>query len=255
MIPPREDDATLQPRTGQLVIDRRRVLFVLISLTAALVVVGTAAALLLRSSLPFAAESVARLFLLDEEANVASWWGSALLLGCAAAFVLASGAAPELRTRLRVLALLLVALSVDETAIVHERASGALALLSGGSSDADGPLWVAVALPLVLVVGSYLLPVLRSVPAPVKWRLWLAGGLYVGGSVGVELVSNLVPDSSILRVLTVAIEEGMEFAGPIVLIDALLLLASGGLQVRLRSAAGNAERSDPGVVPGDLSQS
>ena len=244
MAPPPDDDGSFAGRTGQLVVDRRRVLVVLSGLTAVLVVVGTASALLLRSPVPFAVESIARLFLLNEEADVASWWGSVLLLGCAAGFVLASGAAPALRTRLRTLALLLVALSMDETAIVHERATGALALVIRGSSDSDDPLWVVVAVPLVLLVGWYLLPVLRRVPQPVRNRLWLAGALYVGGAVGVELLSALLSGGSVLREFAVALEEGMEYAGPIVLIDALLLLASGGPQVRIRWAAEDADGSD-----------
>lgn len=221
--------------TGVLTVERERVVRVLFLLTALLVVVGTAAALVLRRDVPFAVESLGRLFLLDEEATVASWWASALLLAASGGLVLASGAVPALRWRLRVLAVLLVALSVDESAIVHERATGALLLLSTGSSEGDQPLWIVVALPLVALTGWFVIPILRALPPRVRTSWWLAAGLYVGGAVGVELVVNTLTtrDTSVYQ-LGVAVEEGMEYAGPIVLLDSLLLLATGGRSLELR---------------------
>lgn len=215
-----------RPAAGLLTLDRRAVLRCLLALTAALVVVGTVAALALRAGVPFALDSLGRLVLLDAEANVASWWGSALLLACAGGFVLASGALPEQRWRLRLLAVLLLLLSLDETAILHERATGALLLAATGSAEGDAPVWVLAALPLVALTAWFVLPVLRGLPAAVRRRWWLAGALYLGGAIGVEVVTNLLTGpGSAAYLLGVALEEGLEYAGPIVLLDSLLLLA------------------------------
>lgn len=229
-------------------LDRRTIRRVLLGLTAAVVVAGTASALLLRGDVPFAVDSLGRLLLLDEEANLASWWGSSLLLLAAGGLALASGAVPDVRGRMRLLALLLVALSLDEAAIVHERATGALLLLATGNSEGDPPLWVVAALPLVAAVGVFLvLPVLRVLPATVRRLWWVAAGLYLGGALGVEVATNLLTDrDSVGYAFGVALEEGMEYAGPIVLLDSLLLLlAAGGRVVQLH---GPLAHGDEGYV-------
>ena len=233
-----------------LVVDRRRVLGLLTGLTLALVLAGTAAAFVLRSDVPFAVESLARLLLLDAEANIASWWGSALLLACAGGFLLASGAvASRLSWRLRVLALLMALLSLDESAIVHERATGALLLVTTGSAEGNQPLWVVAALPLVALTAWFVLPLLRALPRSVARRWWVAAGLYLGGAVGVEVITNLATSiDSVAYLLGVSLEEGMEYAGPIVLLDSLLRLAGAGPLLRLTWPV-DASAVDPGATP------
>jgi hypothetical protein len=224
------------PAEHALRVERSAVRRVLVAVTVLIVLLGTASALLLRGDVPFAVDSLGRMLLLDEEANVASWWGATLLLLAAIGLAVASAAVPERRGRLRILALLLVLLSLDETAILHERATGALLLLATGSPEGDLPVWVIAALPIVAVVAVVLvLPVLRSLPADVRRLWWLAAGLYLGGAIGVEVLTNLLTDrSTVVYQFGVALEEGMEYAGPIVLLDSLLLLASGGRDLRLR---------------------
>lgn len=221
----------MQHGATQLTLDRTRIVQVLAGVCVTLVALGVGAGLLLRGAPPFSVESVARLFLLDAEAVVPAWWTASLLLLCALALPLAAAAVPAHRRRLLLLAVAFVALSVDEASVVHERATGLLNLLLTGDAEGDKPVWVVVALPVVVAVGLYVLPVLRSAPTAVQRRWYLALVLYVGGAVVVEVLVNAVLGvdvESVGYVFAAALEEGLEMLGVVVFLDSALLLAAGG---------------------------
>lgn len=220
---------------AQVVLDRHVVLRVLGAVTVVLVVLGTAAAIALDREVPFVVDSLGRMLLLNEEAVIPSWFASSLLLLCAVALPFAATRLPHLRTRFLLLAAVFVALSVDEAAVLHERATGALLSLSSGSSEGDQPVWIIAALPLVAAVGWYLLPVLRALPAPVAKRWWGAVAAYLGGAVVVEIVFNVFvgADAGTAYHLGVGLEEGLEMLGVLLFLDGLLLLAAGGRHLRL----------------------
>lgn len=228
-------EAARTEQVAELVVDRHWLMRVLWGVAGLLVLVGTSAALVLDRDVPLAVDSVGRLFLLNDEAVIPSWFSSSVLLLCAVALPFAAAALPRLRFRFLVLIAVFVGLSVDEAAVIHERATGALLLLGTGSNEGDQPIWVLAALPLVALVTWFALPLLRAVPRDVTRRWCLAGAAYVGGAVVVEVIFNVLVgmDAGTAYDLGVGLEEGLEIAGVLLFLDGLLLLAAGGRHLRL----------------------
>jgi hypothetical protein len=125
-------------------------------------------------------------------------------------------------------------LSLDELVGLHERLVAPMTALVG-----DGGVfkyaWVAAALPAVAVVGLLYARFLLALPRRVGVQVVLAGVLYVGGSVGLEMVANALSDAGFsergmfLGTLQ-AVEEACEMVGPV-----LLLHVVAGLSQRRRA--------------------
>ncbi len=163
-------------------------------------------------------EGVARwteLFNLDAEANVPTWFGSILLLRCALASARYT----------RALAAVFVALSIDEVAMVHERAAAALLERSPGSALP----WLLGGV-VVAALGTALVPALRRLPAAARARAAAAGALYVAGALGVEALGQRFARRhgwwNPGYVGLAALEEAMEMAGAILYVDALVRAAA-----------------------------
>src|SRR5256885_4802293 len=113
-----------------ITIPQRKFVWGLVFITGVLVVLSVIANFVTYSIPPGGAlemeirKSFERLFDLDAEANIPTWFSSALLLMCA--MLLAANAAAKWKTRDRytihwiVLSVIFLYLSVDETAIIHE---------------------------------------------------------------------------------------------------------------------------------------
>ena len=162
-----------------------------------------------------------------EERSVPTWYASVqlLLVGQALAAAALLFPRPDARTaRLALLglALLFVALSVDEIASLHERFGWRLnAWLAGeGGSQADFVFartgyWMAALLPVTLAALAVLGHAYwrASRPGwPVIAKALVGCALLLGGAAGIEALQNFVPDGAALGV-AIALEEGMEFAG------------------------------------------
>jgi hypothetical protein len=194
---------------------------------ACLLVVGTLAHLLIRGRPDGLVRSLARLFLLDEEQSLPTWYSSLQLL-MVAPMLLAAGAASGCSRGLlmhwRLLALVFVGLAIDEAIQIHEMGDGLMRSFGAVSSDLS--LWVVPGALFAAAVAAYAWPLLRSQPPSLR-RLWLlAGVLYLGGAVGIEtlahrLYERAIDDASTAYVLLVGLEEGLEMAGVVVMISAL----------------------------------
>ncbi|NAZ83829.1 hypothetical protein GTR02_18625 [Kineococcus sp. R8] len=133
----------------------------------------------------------------DREAGLPAWF-STLLLAAAAArlWALASAeraAGSPWHRHWRALSLVFGFLSADELTSLHERLTGPLR----AALDLSGALrfsWVVVAVPVVVVVGLLFLRFLLALPAATRRAFVLAGGVYVGGAVGMELVGGVTAD-------------------------------------------------------------
>ncbi|WP_040337016.1 hypothetical protein [Candidatus Blastococcus massiliensis] len=161
-----------------------------------------------------------RLFDADGEGNVPAWF-SVLLLAMTALFSL--GVSSLLRDRgapLRRywtgLAAVFLYLSVDELAMVHEELMPRLEQVV----EAEGALtfsWVVVAAPLVAVFVLVYARFLWRLPRDTAALLVLAGALYVGGALGLEVVGGMVLDEvkvvNLAYVLVTSAEEFLEMAG------------------------------------------
>ena len=172
-----------------------------------------------------------RLFDVDGEANIPSLFSTLLLMSSGILLWLISGEEKNRggrdAGRWKVLAVVFLYLAVDEAAVLHE-----LFIVPGGEllgKDRWGIFnfaWVIPYSVLVLVLGIYFIGFFLRLPAVTKVRFLLAAVLFVGGSLGFEFIEGVVAkaqseNSTTYWVLTV-IEEGMEMAGVIVFIHALL---------------------------------
>lgn len=122
------------------------------------------------------------LWSLSYEANMPTWYASALPLACAALLAWISLHETLDRGHWRALALGFVYISIDEAVGLHE--------LLGALFDTEGVLhfgWVIPAAAVVLLVGLAYIGFLRRLDRPTARRFVLAGALYVTGALLFEL--------------------------------------------------------------------
>ncbi len=178
-------------------------------------------------------------FGLSYEQNLPTWFVSSLLLMCA--LLLAGIAAVTRRSHSRFfwywagLAAAFLYISLDETATIHEHASDWF--------DFDGFLyfgWVIPAGILVGVMGLCYLRFLAHLPRKTCLRFMIAGTIYVGGALGVELALGHWTDNAgrhnLMYNLLDLGEESMELLGVTLFLLALLEyigLTWGDLRVRI----------------------
>ena len=171
--------------------------------------------------------ALAQSFSLSLEANVPTWYSSVLLFCCGLA-LLAVAADEEPGERWlwhwRGLAAAFFAISMDEVAGFHERINATTRF----GEQFGGVFYFAWVIPfgaLVVVIGVLCLPFLAALPPSTRWRFLRAGGLYVGGALGIELVlgawtATHGPMNLTYRLID-AVEESAEIAGASVFLWAL----------------------------------
>lgn len=194
-------------------------------------------------------------FNVDREANLPTWFSSAVLLLAAASVAGVAAWASRTRDRWRwhwwVLAAAFCYLSIDELVRLHEKASGQVSQVV----DATGIFtfgWWVVAVPLVAVFAIAYLRFLRALPAKVGGLMVLAGGLYVGGAIGMEIVASWLADAqgtlSPAYSLVTTVEELLEMVGVVVFLHAVNTYANSRLTVVDAPAAHapTVQTADPG---------
>lgn len=170
------------------------------------------------------------------EANIPTWYSSVSMLLVAALAWMISVVKKQAGERFvghwRVLSLVFLFFSLDDTATIHE-------LLTNPVRDAlntTGLLYFAWVIPgiiFVILFVAYFIPFLRHLPRRTM-ILFLAGGaVFVAGALGVEMVNALLYErweqgemSTALYNALTDLEEGLEKAGIVVFIYALLSYAS-----------------------------
>lgn len=202
-----------------------RVLFV-----ACLVTLGFAALSLIFEVLNSVANfggGQAQLFDLDADQNIPTWYTSSILFLCAlflAAVAVAAGNAQRLYWYGLSLAFLF--LSADEASSIHEKARPVLNswLQVGGFANY---VWVLLYGPLALVFVLAYVGFLRRLPHDTRRLFFIAGALYIGGALGMEVVDGLYAtfysNSDLVYVLLTHIEELLEMLGVAIFIYSLLL--------------------------------
>jgi len=156
-----------------------------------------------------------QLFDVDEENNLPTWFSGALLAVAAGCVWLCARQKREKQDRWVVhwyiLAFGFLLLSLDEVAGLHESLNS--------MTDAS---WVIPGGIGALLVGLSFVPFLLNLPGRTRNFFIVAGGLYVGGAVGVEIVGAPMDGDSMIYNLTTLAEEGLEMYGVILFIGALL---------------------------------
>lgn len=173
---------------------------------------------------PFVAK-IAEYFWADQEANVWSWYSS-FLLGAIGIGLLLLARMQQDRTGRRaygVLGVAAIVMSADETASLHE-ALGYLGDSIGGLTSN----WLLLGIPFAVVAGVVALRLSRRFDPRLRRRLIVAGVVYLLGAVAVESLGGaLSGPMGLLRfhplyVLEVTVEEGLEFAGTLLALRAVL---------------------------------
>jgi hypothetical protein len=165
-----------------------------------------------------------RLFSLSEEANVPTWYSSMLLFSCALVLASIATIARSSVKQWAVLAAVFAYMSLDETAQIHERLNSLHLLSSLRGVFYFG--WIIPAGILVLAVGAAYLPFVLRLPPPTRWRFIVAGVIYVGGALVMEMPlgvwSTHHGEDNLGYALIDAIEETMEMAGASMFLVALV---------------------------------
>lgn len=165
-----------------------------------------------------------RLFNLDRENNIPTWYASSALLLSSALLMLIwrlrkAQADPDARYWVA-LAAIFSYLSVDEAASIHETVVHEMVLTLMPTLNASGYLfypWVLAGSAFALVVGLSYLRFLFRLPSKTRWGFLLSGLLYVGGAVGLDLVEGNYEDQygreHFTYTMLVACEESLEMLG------------------------------------------
>jgi hypothetical protein len=114
--------------------------------------------------------------------------------------------------RLIVLAFGFCYLSVDEYMSLHERLIPVMQVTVGAG----------LALSTVLSYAGWL----RDLPVNIRRQTLAAGGLYVGGALGMDTVGTLILEAGLLYAMSTTLEEGLELIGVTLFIAAMLNLGT-----------------------------
>ncbi|MEJ2540013.1 MAG: hypothetical protein P8188_08600 [Gemmatimonadota bacterium] len=193
-------------------------------------------------------------FSLDGEGNLPAWFSAGLLFFSAQLLFL-TGTAERRAGRpwggWMGLSAVFAFLTVDELSAFHEKIGWAVGDRVGAEGLLHEYFWVWVYGPIVVLLGLVYLRFLGRMPRRVRWTMILAAVLYVGGSVGVEVLgSPFWNDDPELRrwpyLALVGVEEMLEMFGISVFIRAILLYqAHMGLVISVRDGEDTAEA--PGI--------
>jgi len=122
-------------------------------------------------------------------------------------------------------------LSYDECFQVHERMTGPMRAMLGGSDPANGASlglmyysWVVPGLIGAFIVSLFFLKFMLRLPVATRRRMILAASLFLGGCLGMELINGSVMESQgdgLLYNVLVMTEEGLEMTGMATLIYAM----------------------------------
>lgn len=215
----------------EFAIDPRRVLRVLLIVTAVLVVLSTAGQVTVYYLPDFPLrDSIANLLYVDMEQNLPTLYSSLMLLVAALLFgVIAHAHGRGDRAYVRhwaALSLTFALLTLDEFASIHEQATPRVrGLLHIGGGPIFVVAWVVPGAALVAAFGVAFLRFLRHLPRPTRRRLLAAGILFLSGAIGLELVSGSYAAHGGLNmsyVLIATVEETLEMVGAAVLLYGLL---------------------------------
>lgn len=190
----------------------------LFAVTGLVVALGIARELLVRH---FGIETVLRdlrHFSLDGELNVATWYSSTLMLG---AFLLALAVWRNEHDRRQrpywlAIGLLMLAMSIDETASFHESFITLLQPLAA-YSDFLHFAWVVIGAPFVLLFAACTAPFLLRLERGLAARMVAAGVLFVFGALAMEMIDAAIQvrlgAESVAYRAGVVIEDAFELLG------------------------------------------
>lgn len=119
---------------------------------------------------------------LSYESNLPTWFSSSLLLACGVAAGVIAAARPAWHRHWWAMAAIATYISIDEASELHEHLGGHIG--AGGVLYYD---WVIPAAAILLVLVAAFVPFIRALAPATRMRLVIAGAVYVGGALLMEL--------------------------------------------------------------------
>jgi hypothetical protein len=198
---------------------------------------------------------LAHVFDVDREKNLPSLYSAATLFLCASLLAVITWVKRQNRDRYVLhwgfLSFIFLFLAADEWTSLHEKTIKPLRALLGSSDGALHFAWVIPGALFVGVVAIAYLKFLSDLPSQTKRLILLAGTLYVGGTLGMEMVDGAYADQNGWRIwgseglkpslealvytLLMTCEEALEMVGVLIFIYALISYLGNYVQeVRIR---------------------
>ena len=176
-----------------LVISPKRVTQILTSVVLCLTLASLAVLFLLFSPSHYGLIPVAGFFYLPHEANLPTWYASSTLLLSAFLLAIIAFAKKKEGTPFVIhwtaLSFIFLCLSFDEAFEVHERWIKPLRAYFNASGFFDSA-WVIPGIAFVLIFALVYLRFLMGLPVKFRRLFLIAGALFVGGAIGVEMVGE-----------------------------------------------------------------
>jgi len=174
------------------------------------------------------AREVSGIVRVNQEMNITTWFSASVLLLNSVLLASISSTKKALGDKYAAhwwgLSAIFLTLSLDEAVGIHDRVNYLLSPMTG-TSGIFTHFWV---IPWSVFVLLFLLAYLKfffALPTRIKWLFLGAGGLYVGGALGMEMILGYMASEGVaerwvrLEVLT---EEFLEMTGAIVFLYALM---------------------------------
>lgn len=172
-----------------------------------------------------------RIINMDSEHSLPAWFSSFLLLLCAIELALITRAKSQKSERFvkhwAFLAIFFFLMSIDESASIHELVIRPLR----NAFDLRGVFyfsWVIPAFFVVAAIAIAYIPFFLHLPRKTALMFCLAGSLYVGGALGMELVGGYFADkygyNHPAYILSATIEESLEIIGLLIFLATLFRL-------------------------------
>jgi len=165
----------------------------------------------------------------NAEATIPAWYSTMLLFSAGIVALVIACAKSDLvrpvRRYWQVSALILVTMSLDEAAALHDGLNDPLRSLLG-ASGAFQMTWVLPALAFVVMIGIVFFDFVRRLPEEQRRWLMIGGACYFGGAIGLEMAGSLYLEwPNMIKLVEVAlfhVEELLEMAGAAIILYALL---------------------------------
>jgi hypothetical protein len=228
---------------GEISLSRQTIVRVLAATTLLLLVASVAGQLSQQLLGHDQGHELIRLFYVDLEGNIPTLFSSSILLFASLLLALISTLTKQSNdTRWHqwaILSFALLYMAVDEASRIHELLNRpAKSLLGQHASGIFFHAWVIFGITLVLLFALVYLRFFLSLPRLTRKQFLAAAAIFFSGAVGMEMIGGHYAEShgkdDFQYSMLATVEEGLEMAGVIVLINALLNYLVDHYDVRLR---------------------
>jgi hypothetical protein len=170
-----------------------------------------------------------RLFDLDDERNVPTFFSALLMIIAASLLAIIARLSAQQKSRDAskwiILSLGFLYISYDDAFMLHEKLNAPLRALLGPDLGFFYHTWVIPGIALVLALGLFFGRFLMNLPGATRLRFLLAATVYLVGAIGFEMIGGNYREShgvdNLAYKLIASVEEVLEMTGLILFIHAL----------------------------------